>query len=61
MSETPENEGENVIWKLKRGDSPLIATAVHDGHDLRAEVAAIMKLERARPPARRRPVYEQLG
>ncbi|MGI9055613.1 MAG: N-formylglutamate amidohydrolase [Pyrinomonadaceae bacterium] len=39
-----ENQGENVIWKLKKGDSPLIATAVHDGHDLRSEVAAIMKL-----------------
>ena len=32
MIETPENEGEDVIWKLKKGDSPLIATAVHDGH-----------------------------
>lgn len=39
-----ENQGENVIWSLKKGDSPLIATAIHDGHDLRDEVAAIMKL-----------------
>ncbi len=29
---------------MKKGDSPLIATAVHDGHDLRDEVAAIMEL-----------------
>lgn len=36
---------ENSIWDLKTGaDSPLIATAIHDGHDLRAEVAAIMRL-----------------
>jgi hypothetical protein len=39
-----EDKGENVIWKLKKGDSPIIATAVHDGHNLRDEVAEIMKL-----------------
>ena len=39
-----EKQGENVIWKLKKGNSPLIATAVHDGHNLRHEVAAIMNL-----------------
>ncbi len=35
------------IWKLKKGDSALIATAIHDGHELRDEVAAIMKLSEA--------------
>jgi N-formylglutamate deformylase len=44
MNTIPENEGENVIWKSNRGSSPLIATAVHDGHELRDEVAEIMKL-----------------
>ena len=44
MNNSKENQGENNIWTLKKGDSPLIATAVHDGHDLRAEVAEIMKL-----------------
>ncbi|HSK74786.1 MAG TPA: N-formylglutamate amidohydrolase [Pyrinomonadaceae bacterium] len=39
-----KNQGENVIWSLKKGESPLIATAIHDGHDLRDEVAAIMRL-----------------
>jgi N-formylglutamate deformylase len=39
-----EDRVENVIWKMKKGDGPLIATAIHDGHELRAEVAAIMKL-----------------
>ena len=32
------------IWTLVRGDGPVLATAIHDGHDLRAEVAAAMKL-----------------
>ena len=38
-----KNQGEK-IWTLKKGDRPLIATAIHDGHGLRDEVAAIMKL-----------------
>jgi hypothetical protein len=33
-----------VIWKLERGNSPLVATAIHAGHALREEVAAIMQL-----------------
>ncbi|MEO8071668.1 MAG: N-formylglutamate amidohydrolase [Acidobacteriota bacterium] len=33
-----------ISWTIKKGESPLIATAVHDGHNLRNEVAAIMKL-----------------
>lgn len=28
----------NAIWRLHVGTGPLIATAVHDGHDARAEV-----------------------
>ena len=32
------------IWHLTQGDSPLVATAIHDGHNLRTEVAAIMAL-----------------
>ena len=31
-------------WHLIRGNSPLVATAIHDGHNLRPEVAAIMSL-----------------
>ncbi|MEO6588257.1 MAG: N-formylglutamate amidohydrolase [Pyrinomonadaceae bacterium] len=42
-----EKQGENVIWKLEKSTGPLIATAVHDGHNLRDEVAAIMKLDEA--------------
>ena len=38
------SEEQNKIWTLKKGDSPLIATAIHDGHELRDEVAAILKL-----------------
>lgn len=31
-------------WTLVRGEGPIVATAIHDGNDLRAEVAAAMKL-----------------
>jgi hypothetical protein len=34
-----------VIWELFEGDSPLVATAIHAGHSLRDEVAAIMQLK----------------
>ncbi|MGI8670597.1 MAG: N-formylglutamate amidohydrolase [Aridibacter sp.] len=44
MENTPEHQYKNKIYTLKKGDSPIIATAVHDGHDLREEVAEIMKL-----------------
>lgn len=42
-----EKQTVSRLWALKKGDSPLIATAIHDGHDLREEVAAIMKLSEA--------------
>ncbi len=47
MENSAEDRDKNVIWKLKKGDSPIIATAVHDGHGLRDEVAEIMKLSEA--------------
>ncbi|WP_324806236.1 N-formylglutamate amidohydrolase [Sphingomonas sp. LY29] len=31
-------------WTVQRGAGPVIATAIHDGHSLRDEVAAAMKL-----------------
>ena len=31
-------------WTVQRGPGPIVATAIHDGHELRAEVAAAMKL-----------------
>ncbi len=31
-------------WCATRGAGPVVATAIHDGHDLRAEVAAAMAL-----------------
>ena len=34
-------------WTVGRGDSRLVATAIHDGHDLRGEVAASMALSGA--------------
>ena len=31
-------------WTVQRGPGPILATAIHDGHELRAEVARRMKL-----------------
>ncbi len=31
-------------WTIEQGPGPVIATAIHDGHDLRPEVAAVMAL-----------------
>ncbi|MFC2088726.1 N-formylglutamate amidohydrolase [Calditrichota bacterium] len=35
---------EHLIWKTQIGDGPIVATAIHDGHNLRPEVAEIMVL-----------------
>ena len=32
------------IWKLERGEGPLVATAIHDGHALRSDLAPLMTL-----------------
>ena len=31
-------------WTVRRGPGPIVATAIHDGHDLRSEVAKAMAL-----------------
>ncbi len=31
-------------WTVQRGGGPIVATAIHDGHELRPEVAAAMSL-----------------
>src|SRR5947207_14818870 len=38
---------EPPIWRVEFGDGPLVACAVHDGHDVRAEVAACLRLNDA--------------
>ena len=43
MSDTKQGLG-GRWWTVQRGDGPIVATAIHDGHDLREEVAAAMKL-----------------
>ncbi len=35
------------LWQLRRGESPLVATAIHHGHTLRPEVAALIALDEA--------------
>lgn len=32
------------LWDVHRGESPVLATAVHDGHELRADVAELTAL-----------------
>ena len=45
-SENSAKEHDRVItWQMVEGDSPLVATAIHDGHDLRDEVAGLMWLD----------------
>ncbi|MDH3498841.1 MAG: N-formylglutamate amidohydrolase [Acidimicrobiia bacterium] len=34
-------------WMLTVGDDPIVATAIHSGHELRPEVGALMKLSTA--------------
>src|SRR5687768_12156648 len=31
-------------WTVQRGGGPIVATAIHDGHELRPEVADFMRL-----------------
>ncbi len=38
---------ETPFWTVQRGPGPIVATAIHDGNDLRADVAAAMKLSDA--------------
>ncbi len=45
-SENSAKEYDRVItWQMVEGDSPLVATAIHDGHDLRDDVASLMALD----------------
>jgi hypothetical protein len=37
----------NELWESIEGQDPVAATAIHDGHDLRDEVAALMALSEA--------------
>jgi hypothetical protein len=39
-----KNDNDGRWWTAQRGPGPIIATAIHDGHGLRPEVAAAMKL-----------------
>ncbi len=39
---SPETAGR--LWTVQFGCGPIVATAIHDGHDLRPEIAAAIKL-----------------
>jgi len=42
-----EGNGFHRWWTVQRGPGPVVATAIHDGHDLRPEIAAAIKLPEA--------------
>jgi len=35
------------IWRTERGDGPLVATAIHDGHDVRSDLLGLMAISDA--------------
>jgi hypothetical protein len=41
------NKEVSPVWSIRSGRSPLVATAIHDGHDLRSQVADVMALAEA--------------
>jgi N-formylglutamate amidohydrolase len=45
VNDTPADDGE--LWEIHRGDQPLLATAIHDGHHVRAEAAELMAISEA--------------
>src|SRR6185369_9772081 len=38
---------QSPIWQTEFGDGPLVACAIHDGHDVRPEVADCLRLDSA--------------
>ncbi|WP_246708014.1 N-formylglutamate amidohydrolase [Ensifer oleiphilus] len=42
--ETLTDAGNDSWWTVHRGDSPIVATAIHDGHGLRGDLRALMAL-----------------
>jgi N-formylglutamate amidohydrolase len=38
---------ESAVWQTEFGDGPLIACAIHDGHEVRLDVAACLRLNDA--------------
>jgi hypothetical protein len=41
-----EAQNQLITWQKVESDSPLVATAIHDGHDLRDEVAGLIALDK---------------
>ncbi len=44
---TDTSNDDQLWWRLARGEGPVVATAIHDGHGLREEVRAAMALGEA--------------
>ncbi len=37
----------DTIWSIEKGSGPLVATAIHDGHEVRPEVEGLMAISEA--------------
>src|SRR5687768_7825373 len=40
-------DGAERMWTITPGDGPIVATAIHDGHELRSDLAALCALTSA--------------
>jgi len=40
-------DGDNQLWTLESGEIPILATAIHNGHELRGEVRQLIKIDEA--------------
>ena len=41
---TSNSPHDQRLWTVQHGTGPVLATAIHDGHELRPEIAARMSL-----------------
>ena len=44
MMDEQSNLDRNAWWAVQRGEGPVAAAAIHDGHGLREEIAQLMAL-----------------
>jgi hypothetical protein len=40
-------DGADDLWPIRRGDQPLLATAIHDGHEIRPELVDLLAISEA--------------
>jgi N-formylglutamate amidohydrolase len=45
LANSSDNGMESPLWKTEVGAGPLVALAIHDGHDVREEVGRLLRLD----------------